>query len=379
MTRKDLTCVHEPFGDAFYYGPERMSVRYENDEDARNASGYRDSTYKTIFDRLEHEGAKGKRVFIKDILHYLVPPDQQPPKLAPSLQPVKRGIGTEKPSHGVNGVNGTNGVNGAYHVNGANGVNGVNSVNGDNGTNGVNGTYHVNGNGVNGTNGIHKKAPFPFPTEGEPGNPTVVPKALLDKFHFTFLIRDPHSSIPSYYRCTIPPLDDITGFHEFYPNEAGYDELRRFFDYAREAGLIRDRKDGVKNGVENGHVANGTAKVPEVCVVDADDLLDDPEGILQAYCQSVGLDFHPDMLNWDNEEDQKRAKAAFEKWKGFHEDAIDSTDLKPRTHKKAPKTEEQWDAEWKEKYGEKAARVIRKTVDDNMADYLYLKQFALKP
>ncbi|KIW85046.1 hypothetical protein Z517_00434 [Fonsecaea pedrosoi CBS 271.37] len=342
MTRKDLTCVHEPFGDAFYYGPERMSVRYENDEDARNASGYRDSTYKTIFDRLEHERAKGKRVFIKDILHYLVPPDQQPPKLAPSLQPVKRGIGTEKPSHGMNGVNGTNGVNGAYHVN---------SVN----------------------------APFPFPTEGEPGNPTVVPKALLDKFHFTFLIRDPHSSIPSYYRCTIPPLDDITGFHEFYPNEAGYDELRRFFDYAREAGLIRDRKDGVKNGVENGHVANGTAKVPEVCVVDADDLLDDPEGILQAYCQSVGLDFHPDMLNWDNEEDQKRAKAAFEKWKGFHEDAIDSTDLKPRTHKKAPKTEEQWDAEWKEKYGEKAARVIRKTVDDNMADYLYLKQFALKP
>ncbi|OAL29118.1 hypothetical protein AYO22_02555 [Fonsecaea multimorphosa] len=349
MTRKDLNCFHEPFGDAFYYGPERMSVRYENDEDARKASGYSEATYKTIFDDLERGGDKGKRVFLKDMLQYLVPPDQQPPKLAPSLQSVKRGIGTEKMSNGVNGVNGTNG------------------------TNGVNGTYHVNG-----TNGVSKKAPFPFPTEGEPGNPTIVPKALLDKFHFTFLIRDPHSSIPSYYRCTIPPLEDLTGFHEFYPNEAGYDELRRFFDYAREVGLVRDRKDGLKNGTENGRVVNGDAKVPEVCVVDADDLLDDPEGILRAYCQSVGLDFHPDMMNWDNEEDQQRAKTVFEKWKGFHEDAIDSTDLKPRAHKKAPKTEEQWDAEWKEKFGEKAAKVIRKTVDDNMADYLYLKQFALK-
>ena len=46
--------------------------------------------------------------------------------------------------------------------------------------------------------------------------------------------------------------------------------------------------------------------------------------------------------------------------------------------KKAKKSEAQWDAEWKEKYGEEAAKMIRKTVDDNMADYLYLKQFVLK-
>ncbi|KAK5275660.1 hypothetical protein LTR40_012689, partial [Exophiala xenobiotica] len=56
MTRKDLACVHEPFGDAFYYGPERMSMRYENDEEARRATGFSNSTYKTIFDRLEQEG-----------------------------------------------------------------------------------------------------------------------------------------------------------------------------------------------------------------------------------------------------------------------------------------------------------------------------------
>jgi len=58
MTRKDLACVHEPFGDAFYYGPERMSSRYEDDEEARKTSGFSDSTYKTIFDRLEREGSE---------------------------------------------------------------------------------------------------------------------------------------------------------------------------------------------------------------------------------------------------------------------------------------------------------------------------------
>ena len=36
------------------------------------------------------------------------------------------------------------------------------------------------------------------------------------------------------------------------------------------------------------------------------------------------------------------------------------------------------DAEWLEKYGEDAARIIRQTVDANVQDYEYLKKFALK-
>jgi len=63
MTRRDiLECVHEPFGDAFYYGPERLSTRYENDEAARQHSGFADSTYKTVTDRLEAE-SKEVRLF----------------------------------------------------------------------------------------------------------------------------------------------------------------------------------------------------------------------------------------------------------------------------------------------------------------------------
>lgn len=59
MTRRDsLQCIHEPFGDAFYFGPERLSARYENDKEARVASGFSTSTYKSIFDRIESEASE---------------------------------------------------------------------------------------------------------------------------------------------------------------------------------------------------------------------------------------------------------------------------------------------------------------------------------
>jgi len=57
MTQRDtLQCVHEPLGDAFYYGPERMSSRFEQDEQTRAQSGFSASTYQSILDRIEREG-----------------------------------------------------------------------------------------------------------------------------------------------------------------------------------------------------------------------------------------------------------------------------------------------------------------------------------
>lgn len=334
MTCRDtLNTIHEPFGEPFYYGPERLSSRFEEDEQARVETGHSDSTFKTVFDQIEKAGSEGKRVFIKDIIHYLVPPDGKPASIAPSLEIKKRGIGTE-----INGHPATNGI----------------------------------------TDGDHKKAPYPYGTAAEPGNPTVVPTEMLSRFHFTFLIRNPHSSIPSYFRCTIPPLDEMTGFYEFYPNEAGYDEVRRVFEYLRSTGLIGPHHANGWNSNANRFSPNGPPAGAEICVIDADDLLDNPEGIIHAFCKSVGLKYSPNMLNWDNEEDQTYAKDVFAKWKGFHEDAIDSTDLKARTHKKKEKSEAEWNAEWTEKYGEKAAKVIRQTVDANMDDYLYMKQFVIR-
>ena len=184
------------------------------------------------------------------------------------------------------------------------------------------------------------------------------------------------------------------------PSEAGYDEVRRVFDYLRGIGQVgpevaafATNEDAVSgstaNGAENGSV--------EICVIDADDLLDNPMGIIQAYCKSVGIDYSPQMLKWDNEEDHRIAKEAFEKWKGFHDDAITSTELKPRAHvsirtyfgfrffavlmsrqKKTPKTDEQLYAEWTEKFGEEGAKAIKETVEANIPDYEYMKKFAIK-
>ena len=251
--------------------------------------------------------------------YYLAPPDGAPPSIAPSLDRKERGVGTVAKPH-------------------------------------PNHALHSIPNGV--TDGV-REAPYPYATEPEPGNPTIVPTGILEKFHFTFLIRHPRSSIPSYYRCTVPPLDKLTGFYDFMPNEAGYQELRRLFDYLRSVGLVgpgiasRIPAAADRNGytMTNGHattngstitngyattngstMTNGHSAKVEICVVDADDLLDNPNGVIEVFCKSVGIEYNDRMLNWESEEDQQYARETFAKWPGFHEDALNSCDLKPRTH-----------------------------------------------
>jgi hypothetical protein len=277
--------------------------------------------------------SQGKRIFIKDIDHYLLPPNGQPASIAPSLLRLKRGVGTNGELHQANGVNSANGT---VHTNGhsalpnghTNGVNGTS--NGTNGTaNGVNGHHETNGH-INGTS----KEPYPYDTPTEPGNPTVMPRELQEKFHWAFLIRDPHYSVPSYLRCTIPPLDEVTGFHNYDPLEAGYDELRRHFDYLLETGLIgpqvATRAD--LNAQADPQATTGV----EVCVIDADDMLDEPAKTIEAFCNSVGLPYRPEMLTWDTEKDHAVARNAFEKWRGFHNDAIESKALVQRAHVGVP-------------------------------------------
>jgi hypothetical protein len=119
-------------------------------------------------------------------------------------------------------------------------------------------------------------------------------------------------------------LDKITCFYNFMPSEAGYDELRRVFDF-----LVENKQVGPTRAGEHGELKDGEVSIT---VIDADDLLDNPEGIVSAYCKEVGINYTLEMLIWDTEEDHQRARDAFEKWKGFHEDAINSTSLKPRDH-----------------------------------------------
>jgi len=45
--------------------------------------------------------------------------------------------------------------------------------------------------------------------------------------------------------------------------------------------------------------------------------------------------------------------------------------------KKKSKTIESEDQEWREKYGDSGARIIRECVNANLQDYEYLKSFAI--
>ncbi|KAL8783426.1 MAG: hypothetical protein Q9213_004626 [Squamulea squamosa] len=255
--------------------------------------------------------------------YYLFPPDAAPPSIAPSLGRVKRGVGT--PEVPVNGAT----------------------------------------TGTNGTTDGTTKARYPYDTDAELNNPTVIPQDTLGTFHFTFLIRHPRSSVPSYYRCCVPPLDKTTGFYDFMPNEMGYSELRKLFDYLRSIRQVGPRiagqsANGEESTVDEIGTSNGATREVEVCVIDADDLLDNPASIVEAFCKSTGIEFTPDMLDWSTEADRKQAEEAFSKWK------------------KKVKSVEEENAEWVEKYGEKGAKVIRETVDANIEDYEYLKQFAVQ-
>ena len=172
-----------------------------------------------------------------------------------------------------------------------------------------------------------RSPPFPYETPVNRRNPTVVPREILEQFHFTFLIRHPRNSIPSFLRCCVPPLLERTQFHSFMPSEAGYTELKALFDYCKDTGMVGPAVCGHDNsGV------NAAPGQPQICVIDADDLLDDPEGILRQYCDSIGLEFSKEMLTWDSEESHQFAREQFEKWDGWHDDAIGSKDLKPRQH-----------------------------------------------
>lgn len=152
--------------------------------------------------------------------------------------------------------------------------------------------------------------------DSEPGNPTTIPLDILRQFHWTFLIRHPRRAIPSYYRCTIPPLRDVTGFDYFMPNEAGYEELVRLFDFLISEGIV-DKE--------------------HLTVVDADDMLDNPEKTIREFCNRTDIDFKPEMLVW-NDDDKRHAEEHFAKWNGFHDDALGSNALHGRTHAQVSST-----------------------------------------
>jgi hypothetical protein len=147
---------------------------------------------------------------------------------------------------------------------------------------------------------------FHMAPNAEPDNPTAIPLEVLRTWQWTFLIRTPRNSIPSLYRLSTPDRRNATGWHYFLASEAGYKQLRSLLDYL---------------------IASKVIHPGDVCLIDADDLLNQPEQVTQAYCQYIGIDYRPEMLRWDSEEDDAQAAKVFATWTAFHMDALKSRGL----------------------------------------------------
>lgn len=205
----------------------------------------------------------------------------------------------------------------------------------------------------------------------EAGNPSVVPLEVLGKIHFIFLVRHPRFSIPSFYRKCTPPFNTGSDFEGFAPQDAGYLQLRILLDYLREAGVVGPGKAGEQ--------PVSTTSVPNITLVDAADLLDDPETIMALVCKELDITYSPDILSWEGKEKHDQASEAFRNWGVWHDVVVKSTGLHKRTAEQVnePSIEEQ-DAKWRKEYGEEGQKIIRACVDENIPHYEYLRSFAIK-
>ncbi len=120
---------------------------------------------------------------------------------------------------------------------------------------------------------------------------------LLGLFNHSFLIRDPAKTITSMY----------DKWPDFHPKEVGFTEQRHLFD------MLCD-----KHG-----------KAPPV--LDSDDLLEAPHGMVKAWCEAVGIDFMSGALSWEPGADT----AQYSWWDGgsFHANLRNSDGLKPQVRK----------------------------------------------
>ncbi len=119
---------------------------------------------------------------------------------------------------------------------------------------------------------------------------------LYDLFRHSFLIRDPAKTITSMTH----------KFPDFHEDEVGFVEQRELFD----------------------RLCDRLGEVP--AVIDSDDLLENPVGMVEIWCQAVGIPFIVEALSWE-----PGARDEVSWWDGgsFHANLRDSDGLKPQPRK----------------------------------------------
>ena len=115
--------------------------------------------------------------------------------------------------------------------------------------------------------------------------PGITDDALSAMTH-TFLIRDPRAALTSLHR----------RWPDFTDDEAGYGAQRALFD----------------------RVVAVTGTVP--AVIDSDALVTDPDGVVAAWCERVGIDHRPESLRWS-----AGMRSEWQLWRDWYENAAAST------------------------------------------------------
>ena len=116
---------------------------------------------------------------------------------------------------------------------------------------------------------------------------------FLDYFNHSFLVRDPAKVITSMYK----PWPD------FELKEVAFVEQRELFD----------------------RIADKLGQPPPV--IDSDDLLENPLGVVEAYCRAVGISFIEEALTW---EPGDRREVSWYDGGSWHANLRESDGLKPQ-------------------------------------------------
>ncbi|WP_017690714.1 sulfotransferase family protein [Paenibacillus sp. PAMC 26794] len=111
----------------------------------------------------------------------------------------------------------------------------------------------------------------------------------ISNFENTFIIRHPKYVLPSLY-AMLP---------DFNMEEAGYQIQYELFQMATQI-----------------HGEN-------VIVIDADDLCDNPQAVVKAYCKALDIPFIQESLSW-----KEREVPEWDEWKSWHLDALSSTSIR---------------------------------------------------
>lgn len=162
---------------------------------------------------------------------------------------------------------------------------------------------------------------------------------LPDNYIHTFIIRHPRKTIYSLYKMSLNK--DLTGWDHFDSSEIGFVELIQMFELVTK------------------HLKQ------DAIIVDADDLLNHPEDMLCQYCNKVGLNFEPKMLNW---EEMPEDLTVFQDWMPWFEGVLTSKTFQPS------KTKPPSPAVMPELPG-----YVEKAIKDNTPYYERLYQLRIKP